>query len=700
NFNVSVKEHGAKALWALAGNTTTQQKYIAEKTSIPDICSMLLEDTKNCFKLDIEDIDFTTSLTTLSARWGGFAHPHLDVTYLFKAGSTPGASDIVSSKNVGKTLAHTETGLTLIQFQRYYVTISAVTSAGNVEVTSDGVIVVQQDAVLSGITIYDGQNCTMTADNGTVFKHHFEDNRLRCAEDMDYQSSTNSLEAYWEVPNTVSHYSPDAHFSIEEKSHIGAVWSTFREYEHIHKHHKAHVTDLNLKPGRTYRFAVKLCAITTCYAPLFSDGVLILANPPSKGQITVEHRNTTQSSGSNETIFVTMDEFYDPDIQDATDKYSVIDKYEWAITDQSDVGRTHTIWNEVKNVQKTQNKMQFEIGLLGEFDFSKCRRFSVRGYNKAKLFSTVSTDIKDCKAFDPILVKPNLVLDAVGELDTTRDGYGSPVFILENAIWPYPDKDYTPNMNYISAVWPQLRYTSYKVAVLNARSMDVTTYYLPTTNLSLPDPCSHPDALKCDTTKNEFINMKFDPGELVHGQRYMVCIHTEYTEIKHELWTQVLPQLDICSDGIVVDLTPPSPGEVWIGNVRGIKYQTSTTDMYINWETFLDVEEFQTGSHPSGIQNYVLGIGMRPMTGSMSRATTARATSRAKSAPGQRGKRSPNPSIVVSTPDNSRPSTAATVRIHPSSLFRPASATTPSRKGVRSPDPTFKTRLSSWKEEI
>ncbi|XP_061167170.1 ankyrin and armadillo repeat-containing protein-like [Saccostrea echinata] len=91
---------------------------------------------------------------------------------------------------------------------------------------------------------------------------------------------------------------------------------------------------------------------------------------------------------------------------------------------------------------------------------------------------------------------------------------------------------------------------------------------------------------------------------------------------------------------------------------------------------------------------------MRPLTGSMSRATTARATSRAKSAPGQRGKRSPNPSIVVSTPDNSRPSTAATVLIHPSSLFRPASATTPSRKGVRSPDPTFKTRLSSWKEEI
>lgn len=77
------------------------------------------------------------------------------------------------------------------------------------------------------------------------------------------------------------------------------------------------------------------------------------------------------------------------------------------------------------------------------------------------------------------------------------------MFLRENEIWPEADKDYTPNMNYISAVWPQLRYSSYVVAVLNARSLDVTTYYLPTTNLSLPDPCSHPDAIKCGSTSKE-----------------------------------------------------------------------------------------------------------------------------------------------------------------------------------------------------
>lgn len=53
-----------------------------------------------------------------------------------------------------------------------------------------------------------------------------------------------------------------------------------------------------------------------------------------------------------------MDEFYDPDMQDATEKYGVVDKYEWAITDQSDIGRTHTIWNQVLNPQISQNKVR------------------------------------------------------------------------------------------------------------------------------------------------------------------------------------------------------------------------------------------------------------------------------------------------------------------------------------------------------
>lgn len=38
--------------------------------------------------------------------------------------------------------------------------------------------------------------------------------------------------------------------------------------------------------------------------------------------------------------------------------------------------------------------------------------------------------------------------------------------------------------------------------------------------------------------------------------------------------------------------------------------QTATSVLYVNWESFQDVEEFKTNSHASGIQNYKLGIGI------------------------------------------------------------------------------------------
>ena len=37
--------------------------------------------------------------------------------------------------------------------------------------------------------------------------------------------------------------------------------------------------------------------------------------------------------------------------------------------------------------------------------------------------------------------------------------------------------------------------------------------------------------------------------------------------------------------------------------------QTSNTDMYINWDQFYDVDEYNTGPHSTGIKKYILGIG-------------------------------------------------------------------------------------------
>lgn len=44
-------------------------------------------------------------------------------------------------------------------FKTYFVTITAESSAGSVNVTSDGVTVVQENAILNNVTVYDGEPC-------------------------------------------------------------------------------------------------------------------------------------------------------------------------------------------------------------------------------------------------------------------------------------------------------------------------------------------------------------------------------------------------------------------------------------------------------------------------------------------------------------------------------------------------------------
>lgn len=50
-----------------------------------------------------------------------------------------------------------------LHFQKYFFTVTAVTSAGNVTKSSDGVTIVTENDVLSGVSIFDGEPCNMTS---------------------------------------------------------------------------------------------------------------------------------------------------------------------------------------------------------------------------------------------------------------------------------------------------------------------------------------------------------------------------------------------------------------------------------------------------------------------------------------------------------------------------------------------------------
>ncbi len=52
----------------------------------------------------------------MAARWYGFHHPHLELSYEFAIGTSVGASDVTGSfVEVGSVTEHTETSLSLMQ---------------------------------------------------------------------------------------------------------------------------------------------------------------------------------------------------------------------------------------------------------------------------------------------------------------------------------------------------------------------------------------------------------------------------------------------------------------------------------------------------------------------------------------------------------------------------------------------------------
>jgi hypothetical protein len=67
----------------------------------------------------------------------------------------------------------------------------------------------------------------------------------------------------------------------------------YRDFVHMSTVYDISIDDLILSPGVMYRIVLKLCAKSICFQTVNTDGVMVIANPPVTGGITVEHLNTT-----------------------------------------------------------------------------------------------------------------------------------------------------------------------------------------------------------------------------------------------------------------------------------------------------------------------------------------------------------------------------------------------------------------------
>ncbi|XP_076075242.1 uncharacterized protein LOC143046127 [Mytilus galloprovincialis] len=496
---------------------------------------------------------------------------------------------------------YTFTNLLLSDFQTYFSTVEAVATTGSVKVSTDGVTIVNNSTELEGVIVNDGPICS----DAIVLNrsHHSQDVILNCKVDINYQISTTTLQAKWNYPNNLTDVINNVYWSIDRRSAVGDVWFQFRDFSYIGSQKHIAVSGLDLQPGLKYRFSMKFCAHSICFPTISSDGVTVVPSYPIIGSIEVHLED--------QKIIVIFAMMYDPDIEDRTESIDAIESYEWTITDNFVDGKQFEKWGLVDHIQAINNThFKAEIPLSGDIDFAKCKHVTIRGTNKVGVWSVISAEIKQCHVEDgQRQVVPRIVIDAIGdgEIDS---GMGKNINLETNAAWPLLDEDYTPFKNVLSAVWPTLRHTSYQWGVIQIKSIDAQTFYKELTDIVISDPCSHPDSVQCGQTEDNYVNAMFNKTKyLIHGGRYSICIHAPETVIEHEKWTETLETVTSCSDGVTVDLTPPVPGRVWVGADPLVAYQTSSSDLYVAWDSFIDVEDTDHSMHFSGIRQYSISIG-------------------------------------------------------------------------------------------
>ncbi|KAK2161993.1 hypothetical protein NP493_1549g00025 [Ridgeia piscesae] len=549
-----------------------------------------------------EDIDHQSNPTQLHITWHDFHHFDQTINYQLAVGTDPGIEDVVGFTDVAGP-SHMLTGLTLQPFQTYYSCIRARTQDGNTTSCSDGVTVLPVGTRLEGVGIYDAMLCSSDKPQTelSMSHHDFPLPNKSCVVDIDFQSSLTYVGIRWTLPINVTTYITNVKWGIQVRD--TSAWQEFHEETDAGGVDHVIATNLHLEPGRQYRAVVQFCHPDGCFLPLYSDGVTVTPDAPvSNGFTSVSLTDTN--------LTFTWHQFVDPSIPSSASPGAAISRHEWTLLANMDEGHTGYLYpwrlitrDDADCAGVDDWLCSYTIRLKAPLETSSCLVVALRAYNKVNLYSTITRQLRGCDVSSKVTLT---VIDAVSPK------LNGNILLDKNALWRHADREYTPSVSTLSAVWPDLRHGTYAWKVVSDRAIHRFAFVEPRT---APDygnfDCSAPEVLACGETQDNFVNVHGLP--LREGQRYYICILANVNDLEFEKFTQHLEQNSECSNGIVVDTTPPTAGQVWVGShLKHWRYQIDHSQLNIYWSSFVDVETFGLSSHHSGIFKYEFAVGTSP----------------------------------------------------------------------------------------
>ena len=559
-------------------------------------------DTHPTTPTQAQDVDVLISVGAVGANWQGFPHPHLPVSYSVGLGTLPGSDDVVAMTTVGsEARSHVFEGVALEDGATYYTTVWAHNALGVSQASSDGVrVLLRLEDLLQLAAVYDGLSEV----------------------DIDRQLPTTTASAQWFFPagitEVVSYYS----WAVLQggTTEAGSSLDEVTTFQSVGLQTSAVVAGLRLEAGERYVSAVRACLPTVCLPPVFSDGFSLAAPPtPSSAPYAVYTPldwNVELGTSSYGVLHISWSPFQDPGIA----------LYEWSLGTGTAGFKLLVNWNEVEWFET-----EVTVALNVTVSLHTPNTVAVRGFNSASLHAVTSAPLH-WNVSGEILTQervPRLPLTVV-DIPSSQVPASPPASdwrqLEYEAGLEYEDLQYTASSSSLSAVWPNLRYTRYLFSVSTVPTFQT---------------CD--SAVGCGSTVS---NAATATGlRLEDGQRYYFCVQALRSDAIHPR-PDTPTSLSACSNGVTVDLTPPSGSCVEIlststtpsgshdpssgshdltsggsgvsdvlplslrecrGNANG--FVASSSELYVVWDSFRDLEQYGSTAHAGGVAYYQVAVG-------------------------------------------------------------------------------------------
>ena len=141
--------------------------------------------------------------------------------------------------------------------------------------------------------------------------------------------------------------------------------------------------------------------------------------------------------------------------------------------------------------------------------------------------------------------------------------------------------------------------------ILYANERNIT-WFLSTTNTGMTSCHNDPKCVGSGNSTNGYVTF---PKKLIQFNTiYYICAFSNVSHVVRETFTEILPLIQACSNGFVIDNVPPSTGRVHVKTANG--FINDLRRITVSWDGFKDNIDVSALGYEHGINSYDIGIGV------------------------------------------------------------------------------------------